>query len=127
MEGLSRQEKHTIYMRKWRINNPEKAREINTRYKRKKRVAKEGKTLADKEAHKRWNINNPDKVRVYSAVFIKTRQGEIAKPDTCSLCEATNVRIEGHHFDYSKPLELTWLCYGCHRMIHSKERGHDAE
>jgi hypothetical protein len=45
------------------------------------------------------------------------------KQGFCSSCGATDIRIEGHHFDYSKPFEITWLCYLCHKMIHKEGEG----
>ncbi|KKN69367.1 hypothetical protein LCGC14_0442270 [marine sediment metagenome] len=43
--------------------------------------------------------------------------GKIAKPRRCSKCKAKN-NIEGHHEDYSKPLEVEWLCMDCHDERH---------
>lgn len=40
--------------------------------------------------------------------------GAIIKPAVCEVCSEAPSRIEGHHHDYSKPLEVTWLCTGCH-------------
>ncbi len=45
--------------------------------------------------------------------------GKLVKPDMCSNCNEPN-KVEAHHNDYSKPLEVTWLCCGCHKKIHSK-------
>lgn len=42
------------------------------------------------------------------------RKGTIVKPDCCSECGGTQPRIEAHHEDYSKPLEVIWLCSPCH-------------
>lgn len=41
------------------------------------------------------------------------RNGELVNPNVCSKCGATE-NIEAHHEDYSKPLDVTWLCHNCH-------------
>ena len=33
-------------------------------------------------------------------------------------CRCGNPDAEMHHPDYSKPLEVVWLCKGCHRLEH---------
>lgn len=33
-------------------------------------------------------------------------------------CPCGNPRSHGHHEDYSKPLEVTWLCASCHMRLH---------
>jgi hypothetical protein len=38
--------------------------------------------------------------------------------DHCEKCGATD-KIERHHFDYTKPLEVTMLCHKCHRDLHN--------
>jgi len=46
------------------------------------------------------------------------RDGKIKKPDRCSHCHA-NTWLHGHHPDYTKPLEVVWLCVPCHRQLHA--------
>lgn len=41
------------------------------------------------------------------------RKGLIKKPKKCSIC-GLNKKIEGHHTDYSKPLDVVWVCRSCH-------------
>jgi hypothetical protein len=44
----------------------------------------------------------------------------ILKPDKCSMCNKKGV-IEGHHNDYSKPLQVAWVCKNCHTKFHEKK------
>ena len=50
------------------------------------------------------------------------QSGRIVKPKTCSECGAGG-RIHGHHADYLKPLEVVWLCHGCHLKAHNGRFG----
>jgi hypothetical protein len=45
------------------------------------------------------------------------RYGRIVRPDACQKCGAIT-EIHGHHPDYSKPLEVEWLCRSCHTDAH---------
>jgi hypothetical protein len=51
--------------------------------------------------------NNPDKSRAWSLANDEVRAGKLAK-QPCEVCGATNAHK--HHADYSKPLEIRWLC-----------------
>ena len=54
------------------------------------------------------------RVKVNEAI----RTGKLVKPNECSVCYQQEMRIVGHHPDYSKPLEVIWLCDVCHKAIH---------
>lgn len=53
-------------------------------------------------------------------------RGKLVRPETCSNCDERGP-VEAHHADYSKPLEVQWLCPPCHRAEHDQsvlvERG----
>ncbi len=52
------------------------------------------------------------------------QNGEIAKPSKCEKCngEFPLFKIHGHHPDYTKPLEVIWLCSICHGLEHRQEK-----
>ena len=47
-----------------------------------------------------------------AAAAVKRRQRE-----DCAVCGDTET--EAHHEDYSKPLDVIWLCSSCHKQVHS--------
>ena len=57
---------------------------------------------------------NPGKNHARAAVGRALRHGQITKPEHCSHCGAT-AELEAHHTDYSRPLDVLWLCFTCHR------------
>lgn len=54
------------------------------------------------------------------AVNKAVKSGRLIKTP-CVDCGSTK-RIEGHHPDYSKPLDVIWLCWKCHIERHVLER-----
>jgi hypothetical protein len=50
-----------------------------------------------------------------SATQRAIKAGLLVRPDTCEQCLASGVAIEAAHHDYSKPLDVRWLCRRCHR------------
>lgn len=74
------------------------------------------------ERTKDWRQCNRNKTKAWSAVGNAILLGKIEKPIYCELCGAFDVKIHAHHSDYSKPLEVLWLCHGCHMTLHSDER-----
>lgn len=63
-----------------------------------------------------YNIINRHKQRARSKVKYALKMGYLVKPNECESC-CKVAFLEGHHKDYSKPLEVQWLCRSCHRMI----------
>lgn len=68
---------------------------------------------AAKAAHQRaYRRNNPDKIRARCAVSNALRDGRLVKKP-CEVCGTTD-RVQAHHHDYSKPLDVKWLCFTHH-------------
>lgn len=38
----------------------------------------------------------------------------------CEFADCTQVKVEAHHPDYSKPLEVLWLCRAHHLELHKQ-------
>ena len=59
---------------------------------------------------------HPDKYKARTAVSNAIRDGRLQR----GQCESTgcNRKPEAHHEDYSKPLEVRWVCKIHHELIH---------
>ena len=48
------------------------------------------------------------------------RSGEIKKACKCEICGSLKP-LDAHHFDYSRPTDVLWLCKSCHKTVHLKD------
>lgn len=46
------------------------------------------------------------------------KAGKITRPANCVRCSKCTADLEAHHPDYSKPLDVQWLCVPCHNVVH---------
>ena len=58
---------------------------------------------------------NPEKHRARQLTYNAKRRGELV-PEPCESCGET--KVHAHHDDYSKPLDVRWLCKPCHSAWH---------
>lgn len=70
-----------------------------------------------RERRERYRLLHPEKTRAHRLLSTAVRREKIAKPQLCECCRRKRAR-EAHHHDYSKPLEVLWVCYQCHKDIH---------
>jgi len=70
---------------------------------------------------KKYRENNPEKYKAHSKVNNSSGDKKIEKPELCSVC-GKKKNLEGHHYDYSKPLDVVWVCHTCHIKIHKDLR-----
>lgn len=115
-----------VKAKEWQKNNPEKREEIWRRHAENSRSARA-------EASRRYAANNPERYKksqmdyrladpqkriARNAVAAAIRSGAL-KSLPCEGCGSTT-KIQAHHHDYSKPLDVTWLCSLCHGKAHSR-------
>ena len=90
------------------------------------------------ERVKSYSLKNREAKRKYFSIYQKKerltirgkartflghaiRDKRIVRPNNCSKCLKECVP-HGHHPDYTKPLEVIWLCSLCHGKEHSRLR-----
>jgi hypothetical protein len=56
----------------------------------------------------------PEKYAARQAVRVALRSGKLTKKP----CRCGSLNVQAHHSDYSKPLQVEWLCRPCHRKEH---------
>lgn len=60
----------------------------------------------------------PERKKAVIAVNNAVRDGRLVK-QPCEACGAK--RVHGHHDDYSKPLDVRWLCPVHHKQVHKEK------
>jgi len=97
--------------------------------------------LCTRLAKQAWRKTNPKRAaaterqrrtRDYKKVYCRERtreairNGVLVRPSACEGCKSGG-KIEAHHEDYGKPLDVRWLCAKCHPEAHcvlgDKEEG----
>jgi len=73
-----------------------------------------------KTADSIYRNKNLEKRNAKAKVEYALKTGKLTKPELCEACKEKR-KLEGHHFDYSKPLEVVWLCHKCHSAVRSGE------
>ena len=73
--------------------------------------------------HREYKSANKHKVAAQSRLKEAVQDGRI-KRQPCEECGA--LKTHGHHDDYSRPLDVRWLCSICHARVHAKARAEEA-
>lgn len=68
-----------------------------------------------RELRRAYRKRYPEKRRAHAAVYEAVRSGRLVRLN-CEQCGKTN--SQAHHDDYSKPLDVRWLCAECHETEH---------
>lgn len=99
-------------VRRHRVENPEKLSAYERR-----RLLTTSRKKQRAESQRKSRAKHPEKEIAYRAVRKAVRTG-VLKPERCACGEK---RVQAHHYDYGKPLDVKWQCFKCHRQ---KEHGH---
>lgn len=94
----------------WRASNPDRVRAARDNYDE-RNPGYRRRVIRD------WRETHPERARAHNVLNRAVRSGRIMPSYECSTCGITGVTIEGHHPDYSKPLEVEWLCRQCHAKM----------
>jgi Kayvirus endonuclease len=108
-----------------RKHNQEKRIKYNDSYKEKdKRYYKKNKDNI-KEKRALYYEKNRVKTLAHQAVRKALVNGDLVKPPFCEnypFSDVCNDGLVAHHEDYSKPLEVKWLCPTCHMRLHHEKK-----
>jgi hypothetical protein len=72
---------------------------------------------AVKASLRRQQLRHPEKAAARTAVMTAIRNGSLIR-QPCEVCGEP--KAQAHHEDYSKPLEVRWLCFRHHREAHGQ-------
>jgi len=117
-EQFATNEEYNKYYRDYRKKNREKMRAYYRKYNSDYRI-KYGYYNEIK-----WKKENPEKRRVEELARYAIKIG-VLKRLPCENCGAK--RSQAHHDDYSKPLEVRFLCAACHKAFHIKLNNKNAK
>jgi aldehyde:ferredoxin oxidoreductase len=113
-----RYEKHLEWLRK----NKDKKREYGKRWRlkyreeNKKRLKEWMSSVSGKKFYSDWRIKNREKTKAHYIFNKAIEHGIIKRPTRCSFC-GVSCKTQGHHDDYSKPLEVVFVCSACHNGV----------
>jgi len=111
----------------YRLNNIEHIKKYRIEYwgNNKEKLLKEQKEYnrlhpeVNRKASINYRINHPDKKKAHQILNDAVAADKISKPRVCERCGKEVTSINAHHPDYSKPLNVLWLCIPCHHLLHS--------
>ena len=67
-----------------------------------------------REYDERLRREHPEVYLAHLEVAKALYRGEIKR----KKCKCGNEKVIAHHPDYSKPLEIEWMCQSCHMKYH---------
>lgn len=110
------------YNRKRYASDPERFKKAVKEYKKRDPEAVLKTRLAT-------NARSPSQKSAQKCVEAALKAGALVNPGVCygCGCASDEHRIEAHHHDYSRPLDVIWLCTPCHRRMDQRRREHDEQ
>lgn len=69
----------------------------------------------------RFRSRYPEKAKAHDAVKNALARGVLVRPVACQRCDAIG-NTAAHHEDYSRPLDVVFVCRSCHRKLDKARR-----
>lgn len=109
--------------RKWWLENGERYSEVRKlKYANRSEEKKEKDKLVGRAFSKLYYKRNPEKSKARKLVsYFINQRGYMSKPKCCSKCKEEK-KLEAHHEDYTKPLDVIWMCKSCHTKYHKEKK-----
>src|SRR3990167_7865102 len=98
---INKKEYNRIHQQNWRLNNKDRSRKTQNK------------------STKRYRQKNKIKVNIRRKLAYAIKIGRI-KCSPCQICN--NLNSQAHHPDYTKPLEIIWLCPLHHKQLESLDK-----
>lgn len=111
---------HSAYGRKWHQEHPDTSKAHLRNRVNKWRQANHGRYL---DYSRNRYAERPEIGRAHAAVRRSIKNGTLVK-QPCAVCGSED--SESHHDDYSKPLEVIWLCGPHHWLADEARRAREA-
>ena len=70
---------------------------------------------------RRWAVRHPERRKASHIVGNAVRDGRLIPWPVCAVPECCE-KPQGHHPDYSRPLDVVWLCIKHHTEVHAMTR-----
>lgn len=114
-DGLRSDCKKCVCLSAQRYRNTNAGKKAIATAKRKYRNSVKGKATiyAHDRRHKK---NSKEKIKARDAVKYALRTGKLQKEP----CHCGKIEVQAHHDDYSKPLDVEWLCIKHHKKLYRK-------
>lgn len=122
----------TAAMKAWRTSNPDKSKAAykrswarrrlkpEVRERRKRYYAEKGEKRSPHfgEMIRKYKMAHREEHNARARAKYAVKTGVLVRPSACEFCKC-ECKPQAHHKDYSKPLEVIWICASCHRFAHS--------
>lgn len=102
---------YAAHMRRYREQDPQRFRDTQKR----------SRERNSERVRQMTARRDPVKIRAKASVRQAVRHGILVPLPRCGWCghDFSVSRREAHHHDYTKPLDVEWLCARCHRRHHN--------
>ena len=74
---------------------------------------------AHRQRQREYRLAFPEKIKAHHIVNTAISADYLRGSVFCERC-GLPAKTQGHHKDYSRPLEIDWVCEICHKAIHKR-------
>ena len=120
--AINNKEKVKSYQKKWKKRNLERLRNDDEHRKKRAKWSRNYYKMNKIRINNNMKnyLQNPENYKKHlsrGSLNYHVRAGNIKKANHCESC-GSNEKLQAHHQDYKKPLDVEWLCSKCHNNLH---------